>query len=221
VVWTTVESAELLCAEGSRIRLCLVRETAILVIRASRAGYGFAGLFLLLAVVLLVIIQSRGVVHSSSDAILASFVIGSVVLLAISYFLSAVVARVVVDGNTVQVRDRLGRHRRFARAEISRAAMRSISAPTVYGPSQPTAFLLVSRDGRCLVRLPESDYGTEALERLTTTLGLTWPHTEHASLRAINHEFPGAYVFDYQTIVVAIVILVVALAIAAFALLMR
>jgi hypothetical protein len=48
--------------------------------------------------------------------------------------------------------------------------------------------------------------------------GLNLPHTENSSVRQINREFPGSYAFDYQTVAVAImIILTLALAVGAFA----
>jgi hypothetical protein len=97
--------------------------------------------------------------------------------------------------------------------------MRSINVPRLYmGMLRTNAFFLVGKNGRCLLRLPEDDYDTKALERLVETLGLNWPRTESSSVRQINREFPGTYVFDYQTVAIAImIILTLALAVGAFA----
>jgi hypothetical protein len=70
--------------------------------------------------------------------------------------------------------------------------------------------LLVSKDGRCLVRLPEEDYDPRALESLVATLGLEWPQTKNATVRQINREFRGAFAFDYQTVAVVILIILAA-----------
>lgn len=190
---------------------------AIVIIRPSRSNYVYAGVFLFLAVIILALTQLRGI-HSVSDAIIVSLVVGGPALLGISSLLNAAVAKITVDGDTVEVRNRLGLHQRIARAEVGRAVRTSLFAPAQGGISQTDRFLLVGKDGRCLVRLPESDYRTEALERLVDTLGLAWPPSRHGSVRKINREFPGAYPFDYQTVAVAImIILVVVLAVAALA----
>jgi hypothetical protein len=191
-----------------------------LVLRPSRSNYAFGGVFLFLALLLLVIVQSR--IHGLSDAILASVVVGGLALLGISDLLSAALAKVTVDGDTVLVRDRLGRHRCIARGDLSHAAIRSIFAPRRYGGNRTNAFLLVGKNGRCLVRLPEDDYGAENLERLVEALGLNRPHTQQASVRQINREFPDAYAFDYQRVAIAgMIILAVILAVAASAILIR
>jgi hypothetical protein len=199
-----------------------VSDTGTLVLRPSRSNYIYAGVFLFLAVIVWVIIQARSDIKSPTDAILALLVVGSAALVGISQLLSAAVARVTVDGDTVHVRDRLGRRRSFTRAEVSIAARRSTFAPIQAGITMPNAFLLANKDGRCLLRLQEIDYDPEALERLVATLGLAWPHSEKASVRQINREFPGAYAFDYQTVAIAImIVLAVILAVIVSALLFR
>lgn len=160
-----------------------------------------------------------GSINSQLGLILAWIILGGVAVYGIGDILSTALAEVMVEGDIVHVRDRLGRHRRFARAEVSYAAMRSINVPRLYmGMWTTNAFLLVGKDGRCLIRLPEDDYDTKALERLVETLGLSWPHTENSSVRQINREFPGTYAFDYQTVAIAImIVLTLALAVGAFA----
>jgi hypothetical protein len=92
--------------------------------------------------------------------------------------------------------------------------MRSIVAPSRFGWNPTNAFLLIGMDGRALLRLAERDYDTRALERLVETLELKWPETKSASVRQINREFRGAFAVDFQTIAIAIlVILAVALAV--------
>jgi hypothetical protein len=189
-----------------------------LVIRPHRSGYVFGAVVLLLGAIAWAIAQARGSIRSQSDLILAWLVFVGLALYVISELLGTAVPKVVVDGDTVEVRDRLGRHRRFARSEVSHGAMRSIFTPRRYGNSRTNAFLLVGKDGRCLVRLPEEDYDPRALESLVETLGLEWPQTKNATVRQINREFQGAFTFDYQTVaVVILIILVVALAGVVFA----
>jgi hypothetical protein len=196
-------------------------QTGTLVVRPSRSNYFFAAVFLFRAVIIWAIAASRGSVKSLGDAIIVLLVVGGAALVGISQLLSAAVARVTVDGDNVHVRDRLGRRRGFARAEVSIAARRSSFAPQV-GITMPNAFLLAGKNGRCLLRLQEIDYDPEALERLVATLGLAWPHSEKASVRQINREFPGAYAFDYQTVAIAImIVLAVILAVIVLALLFR
>jgi hypothetical protein len=162
--------------------------------------------------------ETLGSIRSQSDLIVAWLVFGSLALYVISDLLGSALPKLVVDGDTVEVRDRLGRHRRFARSEVSHGAMRSIFAPRRYGNSRVNAFMLVSKDGRCLVRLPEEDYDPRALTSLVATLGLEWPQTKNATVRQINREFPGAFAFDYQSVaVVSLIILLVALAGVVFA----
>jgi hypothetical protein len=181
-----------------------------LVIRPHRSGYVFGAVVLLLGAIAWAIAQALGSIRSQSDLILAWLVFGGLALYAISDLLGTAVPKVVVDGDTVEVRDRLGRHRQFARSEVSHGAMRSIFAPRRYGNTRTNAFLLVSKDGRCLVRLPEEDYDPRALESLVATLGLEWPQTKNATVRQINREFRGAFAFDYQTVAVVILIILAA-----------
>jgi hypothetical protein len=185
-----------------------------LVIRPHRSGYVFGGIFLLFTAVIWVIAQALNSIRSQNDVIIAWIVFPVLVLFAISILLGTALPKVTVDGDDVQVRDRLGRHRRFARSEVSHAAMRSIVAPSRFGWNPTNAFLLIGMDGRALLRLAERDYDTRALERLVETLELKWPETKSASVRQINREFRGAFAVDFQTIAIAIlVILAVALAV--------
>ena len=62
------------------------------------------------------------------------------VLFGISIILGTALPKVTVDGDIVEVRDRLGRRRRFARLEVSHAAMRSIIAPSRYAWNPTHAF---------------------------------------------------------------------------------
>jgi len=101
--------------------------------------------------------QALGSIRSQSDLIVAWLVFGALALYVISELLGTAVPKVVVDGETVEVRNRLGRHRRFARSEVSHGAMRSIFAPRRYGNSRTNAFLLVSKDG--LDQLASRIYG--------------------------------------------------------------
>ena len=185
-------------------------------IRQHPSGYVVAGVFLFLGVVILAIILARGSVRGFGDLIIATIVIGVTALVAINEILSTAVPSIAIDGDTVQVRDRWGRHRTFARSEIGHVARRSLFAPMQYGMILPEAFMLVGKNGRCLVRLAEGDYATEDLERLVGGLGLEWPETHKSTVRKIRHEFPGAYAFDYQAVsvvVLAILLLVLAVAV--------
>jgi hypothetical protein len=191
-----------------------MRQTESLVIRPHRSGCVFGVAFLLFTAVIWVIAQALNSIRSQNDMIIAWIVFPIFVLFGISILLGTALPKVTVAGDIVQVRDRLGRHRRFARSEVSHAAMRSIIAPTRYGWFPTNAFFLIGKDGRSLVRLPEYDYDTRALERLVEALGLAWPETKSASARQIRREFPGAFPFDFQTIAIAIlIILAVALAV--------
>ena len=190
-----------------------MRQMESLVIRPHRSGYVFGSAFLLFTGVIWVIAQARNSIRSQNDMIIAWIVFPIFVLFAISILLGTALPKVTVDGDSVQVRDRLGRHRRFDRSEVSHAAMRSIIAPS-YGWYPTNAFLLIGMDGHALLHLAERDYDTRALERLVETLGLEWPETKSASVRQINREFRGAFAFDFQTIAIAIlIILAVALAV--------
>jgi uncharacterized protein DUF6560 len=185
-----------------------------LVIRPHRSGYVFGVAFLLLTAVIWVIAQSLNSIRSQNDMIIAWIVFPIFVLFGISILVGTALPKVTVDGDSVQVRDGLGRHRRFARSEVSHAAMRSIIAPSRYAWIPTDAFLLIGKDGRALLRLAEVDYGTRALESLVETLGLKWPETKSSSVRKINKEFKGAFAFDFQTIAIAILAIVaVALAV--------
>jgi hypothetical protein len=192
----------------------LVSLGTTVVIRPARSGYVFGCGFLLATAVLWVIAQAMYSIKSQNDMIIAWIVFPLSVLFGISILLGTALPKVTVDGDTVQVRDRLGRHRRFSRSEVSHAAMRSIFAPR-HGLYPTNAFLLIGMDGRALLHLAERDYDTRALERLVETLGLEWPETKSAtSVRKINQEFRGAFTFDFQSIAIAIlVILAVALAV--------
>jgi len=183
------------------------------VIRPERSGYVFGCGFLLATAVLWVIAQAMHSTKSQNDLIIAWIVFPLLALFGISILLGTALPKVTVDGDSVQVRDRLGRHRHFSRSEVTHAAMRSIIAPR-HGWYPTNAFLLIGNDGRALLHLAERDYDTRALERLVETLGLEWPETKSASVGQINREFPGAFAFDFQTIAIAILfILAVALAV--------
>jgi len=127
------------------------------VIRPHRSGYVFAAVVFLLGAIAWAIAQALGSIRSQSDLIVAWLVFGALALYVISELLGTAVPKVVVDGETVEVRNRLGRHRRFARSEVSHGAMRSIFAPRRYGNSRTNAFLLVSKDG--LDQLASRIYG--------------------------------------------------------------
>ncbi len=193
--------------------------SAVLVIRPHRSAYVFDGVILLLTAIAWAIARVLGSVNSQLDLIPAWIILGGVAVYGIGDILATALAKVTVEGDIVQVRDRLGRHRRFARADVSHSAMRSINVPRLYMGMLPTnAFLLIGKNGRCLLRLGEDEYDTKALERLVETLGLNWPHTENSSVRQIIREFPGTYAFDYRTVAIAImIILTLALAVGVFA----
>jgi len=191
-----------------------MRQTESLVIRPHRSGYVFGGAFLLFTAVIWVIAQALHSIRSQNDMIIAWIVFPILVIFGMSILLGTAVPKVTVDGDIVQVCDWLGRHRRFARSEVSHAAMRSIIAPSRYVWNPTNAFLLIGMDGRALLRLAERDYDTSALERLVEALGLAWPETRSTSIRQIRKEFPGAFAFDFQTTAIAIlIILAVALAV--------
>lgn len=179
-----------------------------LAIRSTRLGYGFAAVFLSLAAIIVLAILFRGSIHSSSDLILAVLMVGGATLLGLSQLLFAALGRVVVDEGGIEVRDALGRTQRFARNEITRAARRSVFAPAQAGIYRDE-LLLIGKDGRCVARFWDSDYGTEDLRRLASTLGLRWPDVRRSTVRRINREFPGAHSFDYQTVTLVIAVLVV------------
>jgi len=187
-----------------------MRQTESLVIRPHRAGYVFGGAWLLFSAVIWVIAQALNSIRSQNDMVLAWIVFPILVLYGISVLLGTALPELTVDGDIVVVRDWLGRHRRFARSEVGHAAMRSIIAPTRYGPIPTNAFLLIGKDGRSLVRLPKDDYDPRALQRLIEVLGLAWPDTRGASVREIRREFPGAFAFDFPTIAVALLIILAA-----------
>jgi hypothetical protein len=187
-----------------------VRQAESLVIRPHPSGYVFGSAFLLITAVIWVIAQALNSIRSENDMILAWIVFPLFALLGISMLLGTAMPKVTVDGDIVMVRNWLGRHKRFVRSEVSHAAMRSIIAPSRYAWLPTDAFLLIAKDGRSLVRLPEDDYDPRALQRLVETLGLAWPETKSASVRQINKEFKGAYRFDFQTVVIAILIILAA-----------
>ncbi len=191
-----------------------MRPTESLVIRPHRSGYVFGSAFLLFTAVIWVIVQALNSIRSQSEMILAWIVFPLLVLFGISILLGSALPKLTVDGDMVQVRDSLGRHRRFPRSEVSHAALRSMIAPTRYGWVPTNAFFLIAKDGRALVRLRADDYDPRALRRLVETLGFAWPETKSASVRQINKEFKGAYTFDFQTVAIAFMIgLAVALAV--------
>ncbi len=191
-----------------------MRQTESVVIRPHRSGYVFGSAFLICTAVIWVIAQALNSIRSQNDTILAWIVFTLLALLGISILLGTALPKVSVEGDIILVRDRLGRHRRFARSEVNHAAMRSILAPTRYGLLPTNAFFLVGKDGRSIVRLPEDDYDPRALQRLVETLGLAWPETKSANVRQIRREFKGAFPFDFQTVAIAILsALAVALAV--------
>jgi hypothetical protein len=192
------------------VKLWRVRQTESLVIRPHRSGYVFGIAFLLITAFIWVIVQALNSIRSQNDMIIAWIVFPILVLFGIGIVLGTALPKVTVDGDVVQVRDTLGRHRRFVRSEVSHAAERSIIAPTRYGFIPTNAFLLIGNDGRSLLRLPEDAYDPRALLRLVETLGLAWPETKSASVRQIRREFPGAFAFDFQTIAIAILIILAA-----------
>jgi hypothetical protein len=188
-----------------------------LAVRPSRFGYVTGGLVLLLDAIIVAIVQLRALVHRSSDVPLAAFILGGLALYGLNDVLVAAVARVVVDDDAIEVRNQLGRRRRFARTEVGHAARRSVFAPTRSGITQDE-LLLIAKDGRCVTRLWEADYSSADLEHLVETLGLKWPNTEMASVRHVYRTFPGAHRFDYQVAAVVILVIVaVGLAVIAFA----
>ena len=175
-----------------------------------------AATFLVLASMTLYVILERGLINSVGAAIIASLFVGGATLFGISELLSATLEKIVVDGDTVQMRDRLGRHVRFARSEISHAAMRSTFEPPQY-VVRMNDLLLVAKNGGCLLRVPEPDYGAEAIDRIVEALGLVRPHDQISTRRQVRREIPGAYAFDYQAVVIFIVVILAgALAFAAF-----
>src|SRR5260370_36311039 len=103
-----------------------MRQTESLVVRPHRSGYFFGSALLLFAAVIWVIAQALNSIRSQNDMILAWIVFSLLVLLGISMLLGTALPKVAVDGDTVQVRDGLGRHRRVARLEVSHAALRAI-----------------------------------------------------------------------------------------------
>ena len=153
---------------------------------------------LLLDAIILATIELRGLVHHPTDAALATLIVGGLALYGLNDVMVAAVARIVVDDDAIEVRNQVGRRRRFARTEIGHAARRSVFAPAQSGIYQDE-LLLIAKDGRCVLQLWEADYGDADLDRLVEILGLKWPETEEASLRHIDRAFPGAHRFDYQT----------------------
>ena len=162
---------------------------------------------LVLAAIIVAIIQFRGLAHHPGDAALAALIVAGIALYGLNGVLVVAVARIVVDHDAVEVRDQVGRRRRFLRTEVSHAARRSVLAPAQSG-IHLEELLLVANNGRCLVRLWEGDYSSADLERLVETLGLKWPQTEKASVRNIRRTFPGAHRFDYQVATVVILVIV-------------
>jgi hypothetical protein len=199
-----------------------MRQAESVVIGPHRSGYIFGSALLLITAVIWVIAQALNSLKTHNDMILAWIVFPLLVLFGIRILLRTALPKLTVDGDVIEMRDRLGRHRRFARSEVSHAAVRSITAPTRYGWVASNAFLLIGKDGRALVRLREDDYDPRALQRLVETLGLAWPEPKNASVRQINKEFKGAYALDFQTFAIAIlIILAVALAVITLAVWLR
>src|SRR4029077_12761983 len=151
--------------------------------RPSRFGYVAGGRVLLLVAVVVAIVQLRGLVERPGDAALAAVIVGGIALYALNGVLVSAVARVVVDGDAVEVRNQIGHRNRFAATEVSHAVRRSVFSPAESGIYQDQ-LLLVAKDGRRLARLSGSDYGSANLERLVESLGLTWPEPETASMRS-------------------------------------
>ena len=150
--------------------------------RPSRFGYVAGGLLLLLDVVGMAIIQLRGLVEGPGEAALAVVIVGGIALYALSEVLVSAVARVVVDDDAVEVRNQIGRRKRFAATEVGHALRRSVFSPAESGIYQEQ-LLLIAKDGRRLARLWESDYGSASLKRVVESLGLSWPEPETASKR--------------------------------------
>jgi hypothetical protein len=157
----------------------------ILVIRPSRFGYVTGGIVLLLDAIIVATVAFRGVVHRPIDAAVVTLIAGGFALYGLNDVLVAAVARIVVGDDAIEVSNQVGRRRRFARTEITRAARRSVFAPAESGIYQEE-LLLIAKDGRRLVRLWEADYNSADLERLVETLGLKWPQTRQASERHVN-----------------------------------
>ena len=132
-------------------------DSASLVIRPGRSNYAYAAVFLVLAAIVLSLVASRGI-HSLGDLIIGSLVVGGLGFLGINGLLGAALPKIVVHREVVEARDRLGRLHRLARAQVGRAARRSLFAPLQAGITRPDALLLIGKDGRCLLRIPESDY---------------------------------------------------------------
>jgi hypothetical protein len=153
-----------------------------LLIRPSRFGYVTGGIVLLLDTIIVATVAFRSVVHRPIDAAGIALIAGGFALYGLNDVLVAAVARIVVGDDAIEVRNQVGRRRRFARTEISHAARRSVFAPAESGIYQDE-FLLIGKDGRCLARLWEADYNSADLERLVETLGLKWPPTRQASAR--------------------------------------
>ena len=171
---------------------------------------------LLLDAVVVAVIQIRGLVHRPSDAVLAASIAGGIALYGLNDVLVAAVAKIVVDDNAIEVRDHIGRRRRFLRTDVGHAVRRSVFAPSQSGINQ-VELLLIAKDGSCLTRLWEADYGSAGIEQLLETLGLKWPEAERATVRQVNRTFPGAHRFDYEVATVAILVSVaVVLALIAF-----
>ena len=171
---------------------------------------------LLLDAIIVATIQLRALVHRPSDVAWAALIVGGLALYGLNNVLVAALARIVVDDDAIEVRNQVGRRRRFARTEVSHAARRSVFAPAQSGATQ-NELLLIAKDGRCLTRLWEANYSPADLEHLVETLGLKWPNTDKASVRHINRTFPGAHLFDYQVATVVILVVVaVGLAVIAF-----
>jgi hypothetical protein len=188
-----------------------------LTIRPSRVGYVTGGVVLLLVAIMLAIVPR--VVRGPAEAALATVVIGGIALYGLNDLLVAIVARIVVDDDGIQMRNQLGLQRRFERADIGGVARRSVFAPAQSGIYEEE-LLLIAKDGRCLARIWEADYGSADLHRLVNGLRLEWPQTERSSVRHVNRTFPGAHRLDFQiAAVVVLVVITVGLGVITFALL--
>ena len=84
-----------------------MRQTESLVIRPNRSGYAFGSAFLLFTAVIWVLAQALNSIRSQNDMIIAWIVFSLLVLFGISILLGTALPKVTVDGDIVQLRDRL------------------------------------------------------------------------------------------------------------------